>query len=86
MSSFVERCLLAWALMAAPLAAEDLGETWGTAKREREYYRVVQLPIPEGLVVEAGAFLSALTVGAVLYVAHRSDGTARAAGESTAPG
>ena len=58
MSSFAEswRGILALGLLAAPLAAEDLGETWGTAKREREYYRVVQLPIPEGLVVEAGAF------------------------------
>ncbi len=58
MSSFAEmwRGVLALGLLAAPLAAEDLGETWGTAKREREYYRIVQLAIPEGLVVEAGAF------------------------------
>ena len=58
MSSFAEmwRGVLAIGLLAAPLAAEDLGETWGTAKREREYYRIVQLAIPEGLVVEAGAF------------------------------
>ncbi len=58
MNSFAEswRGILALGLLVAPITAEDLGETWGTAKREREYYRIVQLAIPEGLVVEAGAF------------------------------
>ena len=58
MSSFAERWrwIAAACLIVAPLPAEDLGETWGTAKREREYYRIVQLAIPEGLVIEAGAF------------------------------
>ncbi|MFT6108181.1 MAG: type 1 glutamine amidotransferase [Planctomycetota bacterium] len=37
-------------------ASEDLGASWGTESRERAYYRVVSLPIPEELVVEAGAF------------------------------
>lgn len=37
-------------------APEDLGARWGTESRERAYYRVVSLPIPEELVVEAGAF------------------------------
>ena len=60
MSSFAERWrwIAAACLIAAPLPAEDLGETWGTAKREREYYRIVQRAIPEGLVVEAGAATS----------------------------
>lgn len=35
---------------------EDLGARWGTESRERAYYRIVSLPIPEELVVEAGAF------------------------------
>ncbi len=38
------------------LHAQELGEKWGTEAREREYYRVVDLPIPEGEVIEAGAF------------------------------
>jgi len=37
--------------------AEDLGASWGTAVREREYYRIVDLPIPAHLVIEAGAFV-----------------------------
>ena len=43
--------------LLTPLAtAEEVGERWGTADREREYYRLVNLPIPDGLVIEAGAF------------------------------
>ena len=47
-------CAIA-ATAAGPI--EDLGATWGTAKRERQYYPIVSLPIPEGLVLEAGAFV-----------------------------
>jgi hypothetical protein len=36
--------------------AEEVGDRWGTADREREFYRVVNLPIPDDLVIEAGAF------------------------------
>ena len=48
------------ALVAFSFAAhaEDLGERWGTELREREYYRVVELPIPDELVVEAGAIIA----------------------------
>ena len=43
----------------APVStAQDLGATWGTATREREYYRIVDVPIPEGEVIEAGAFVT----------------------------
>ena len=42
------------ALAAQP--AEDLGSKWGTETEERKYYRVVSLPIPEELTIEAGAF------------------------------
>lgn len=38
------------------LVAEEVGERWGTADRERDYYRIVDLPIPKDLVIEAGAF------------------------------
>lgn len=43
-------------LISQWLIAEEVGERWGTADRERDYYRIAELPIPEGLVIEAGAF------------------------------
>lgn len=36
--------------------AEEVGARWGTQERERAYYPIVDVPIPKGLVVEAGAF------------------------------
>jgi len=36
--------------------AEEVGERWGTADRERDYYRVVELPISKDKVIESGAF------------------------------
>lgn len=35
---------------------EDVGSRWGTEARERDYYRIVNIPIPRDLVIEAGAF------------------------------
>jgi len=43
-------------LISISVLAEEVGERWGTEKREREYYRVVSIPIPKGQVIEAGAF------------------------------
>lgn len=48
--------LLTLLALAAAAPAQELGEKWGTEAREREYYRVVDVPTPEGEVVEAGAF------------------------------
>ena len=50
------RWSVALACLVPLLRAEDLGARWGSAERERAYYRIVNLPIPEGLVLEAGAF------------------------------
>ena len=36
--------------------AEEVGDRWGTEEREREYYPIVDLPIPKDTVIEAGAF------------------------------
>ena len=36
--------------------AEALGEEWGTAEQEAEYYRIVEIPVPDPLFVEAGCF------------------------------
>ncbi|MCA9299226.1 MAG: hypothetical protein KDA28_09180, partial [Phycisphaerales bacterium] len=43
-------------LVGGSTLAQDLGDMWGTATREREFYRIVDVPIPEGAVIEAGAF------------------------------
>lgn len=63
--SFVEsnlRWLTAVSALAVSASAsspgsnsEDLGARWGTAARERAFYRIVDVPIPEPLVIEAGA-------------------------------
>ena len=39
----------------APLRAEEVGERWGTEEREREYYPIVNIPLPKDTVIEAGA-------------------------------
>ncbi len=43
-------------LLAASSHAQDLGSEWGTAEREAEFYRIVDIPIPEDLFIEAGSF------------------------------
>ena len=43
-------------LISISVLAEEVGDRWGTEKREREYYRVVSIPMPKGQVIEAGAF------------------------------
>lgn len=48
-------CLLAIAFPAGIIHAEDVGDRWGTQQREREYYPIVSIPLPEGTVIEAGA-------------------------------
>lgn len=40
----------------ANVAAEEVGERWGTEEREREFYPIVSIPLPKGTVIEAGAF------------------------------
>ena len=39
-------------------AAESFGDSWGTAEREAAYYRIVDVPLPEGVYLEAGSFVS----------------------------
>lgn len=46
--------LLLW--IAMPVHAQPLGDTWGTGEAEAEFYRIVDLPIPEALAIEAGSF------------------------------
>lgn len=66
------RWIAACVLLAPSAPAQELGARWGTANRERAYYRIVDLPIPEGLVIEAGAFVS-LPEGRVAVGTRRGD-------------
>jgi hypothetical protein len=50
--------LLVWALGDSVSSAQDLGTKWGTETREREFYRIVDVPTPSGEVIEAGAFVT----------------------------
>jgi len=55
MTRFLILCLLA-ACLVTPARAQPLGDAWGTAAAEAEYYRIVDLPIPEELAIETGSF------------------------------
>ena len=41
--------------VAGSVCAEDVGKRWGTEEREREYYPIVNIPLPKDTVIEAGA-------------------------------
>lgn len=42
--------------VAAACPAQELGDAWGTARAEAAFYRVVDVPIPRELALEAGSF------------------------------
>jgi len=48
--------ILVTLVAATSLHAEDVGERWGTEEREREYYPIVNIPLPKDTIIEAGAF------------------------------
>ena len=58
MSAFVRRKLrwLSGACLTAACSAQELGDAWGTAGAEAAYYRIVELPVPRELALEAGSF------------------------------
>lgn len=41
---------------AGNAVAAPLGEYWGTAEEEAKYYRIVEIPLPQGMALEAGCF------------------------------
>ena len=45
-----------WLSLLCMPQQQPLGEYWGTAEAEAEYYKMVEVPIPEGMAVEAGSF------------------------------
>ncbi|MCY2985298.1 MAG: hypothetical protein NTY15_16855 [Planctomycetota bacterium] len=53
---FVQPLALALCLVSQAIAAEEVGQRWGTEEREREFYPIVNIPIPKDMVIEAGAF------------------------------
>ncbi|MCE9529935.1 MAG: hypothetical protein K8T89_02155 [Planctomycetes bacterium] len=48
--------LAAFACSLSFAQAEEVGGRWGTEEREREYYPIVNVPIPKDLVIESGAY------------------------------
>jgi hypothetical protein len=48
--------LLTFLLNAFVTQQEPLGEYWGTAEEESKYYKIVDIPLPDELAVEAGSF------------------------------
>ena len=42
--------------VAAACPAQELGNAWGTARAEAAFYRIVDVPIPRELALEAGSF------------------------------
>ncbi len=48
--------LLIALVTAGQLRAQTLGEYWDTAEEESKYYRIVEVPIPKGMAMEAGSF------------------------------
>ena len=52
--SLLQLCVVSGAVVAIP--AQELGNTWGTGHAEAEYYRIVDLPLPRELAIEAGSF------------------------------
>ncbi|MGJ8726430.1 MAG: DUF7133 domain-containing protein [Roseibacillus sp.] len=59
-------------LTSLGLRGEALGEEWGTAEREAEYYRIVEIPVPEPYFVEAGCF-ETLADGRIAVGTRRGD-------------
>jgi len=55
-TAFVAVMMLLVVLASGSILAEEVGERWGTEEREREYYPIVNMPIPKDTVIEAGAF------------------------------
>jgi hypothetical protein len=48
--------LVFWMAIAFLPQQEPLGEYWGTAEEESKYYKLVDVPLPKKLAIEAGSF------------------------------
>lgn len=54
----IRRTPLLVALSASLVHAQELGDLWGTGPAESECYRIVDVPLPPELMLEAGSFLT----------------------------
>ncbi len=54
--TLISRLFLTITTTLGALRAEEVGQRWGTEEREREYYPIVNIPLPKDTVIEAGAF------------------------------
>ncbi|MBL8898152.1 MAG: hypothetical protein JNM84_11020 [Planctomycetes bacterium] len=63
-------CLLG--ALASALPAQELGERWGTAHAENEFYRIVDVPLPSELALEVGS-MCALPDGRVALGTRRGE-------------
>lgn len=64
--------LLSTACACSALAADDFGDAWGTVEREEAYYRLVNIPMPEGGYLESGCFTT-LPDGRIAVGTRRGD-------------
>ncbi len=48
--------LLYWTMLCLTPQQEPLGEYWGTGEAEAKYYKLVDVPLPKELSIEAGSF------------------------------
>jgi hypothetical protein len=48
--------LLFWTMLWLSPQQEPLGEYWGTGEAEAKYYKLVDIPLPKELAIEAGSF------------------------------
>jgi len=52
----IGKTVLTLLLGVSSLSGQELGDQWGTEKRESEFYRLVEIPVPDGVHLEAGSF------------------------------
>ncbi len=64
--------MLAVLLGVGPAKAEPLGDEWGTAEREAEYYAIAEIAVPEPHYIEAGCF-ETLADGRIAVGTRRGD-------------
>lgn len=71
MNCFAKFILISFSIFSS-CHAEEVGERWGTADREREFYPIVDISLPKDLVIEAGAF-ETLPDGRIAVGTRRGD-------------
>ena len=55
-SCLLPTCVVGLLLIPGSIQAQTLGEYWGTEEDESRYYRLVDIPLPDKMPLEAGSF------------------------------